>query len=279
MKRESFLVRPSCSGTVVAVDACSARSFARHAHDEFGVGLMTNGAQRSGSGRGPVEAVRGNLITVNPAELHDGAPIGPARSWSMLYLPQDVVGTIVADLEEGRRSTRELHAPVVDDQRLARLFLASRRAALHPQGKLAFEERLLALFSGLFDMGQRPGGGSGGRLLRARERIDDAPARSHSLTDLAALAGLSRYQTLRGFARLTGLTPHAYVIQRRLDTARSLIRHGSTLADAAIEAGFADQSHMHRVFVARHGFTPGAYAGAFRHQRAISSKIGVARFY
>ena len=105
-----------------------------------------------------------------------------------------------------------------------------------------------------------------------RERIDDAPARPHSLTDLAALAGLSRYQTLRGFARLTGLTPHAYVMQRRLDTARSLIRQCSTLADAAIEAGFADQSHMHRIFVARYGFTPGAYAGAFRRPRAISSK-------
>lgn len=111
MRRESFLVRPSCSGAVVAVDACSARSFARHAHDEFGVGLMTDGTQRSGSGRGPVEAVRGNLITVNPSELHDGAPIGPARSWSMLYLPQDIVGTIVADLEEGRRSTASCTRP------------------------------------------------------------------------------------------------------------------------------------------------------------------------
>jgi AraC-like DNA-binding protein len=279
MKRDSFLVRPTCSGAVVAVDACSARSFARHTHDEFGVGLMRDGAQRSGSGRGPVEAVRGNVITVNPAELHDGTPIGTARSWSMLYLPQHVVGTIVADLEEGRRSTRELHAPVVDDQRLARLFLASRRAALHPRGEPAFEERLLALFNGLFGIGQQPEGGSVGRLARARERIDDAPARSHSLTDLAALAGLSRYQTVRGFARLTGLTPHAYVMQRRLDMARSLIRHGSALADAATGAGFADQSHMHRVFVARHGFTPGAYAGAFSEPRAISSKIGATRLH
>ena len=74
---------------------------------------------------------------------------------------------------------------------------------------------------------------------------------------------------------MTGLTPHAYVMQRRLDMARSLIRQGATLADAAVEAGFADQSHMHRVFVARHGFTPGAYAGAFRRRHAISSKSTV----
>lgn len=258
------------------MDACSARSFARHAHDEFGVGLMTNGAQRSASGRGPVEAVRGNLITANPAELHDGAPIGAARSWSMLYLSQDVVGAIVADLEEGRLATRELHAPVVDDPRLARQFMATRRAALHPDGEPALEERLLTLLADLFSLRQHEAG-TGGRLSRVRERIDDAPSRPHGLTELAALAGLSRYQTVRGFARLTGLTPHAYVMQRRLDTARSLIRHGSTLAGAAVEAGFADQSHMHRVFVARHGFTPGAYAGVFCSSRAISSKNALIR--
>ena len=122
----------------------------------------------------------------------------------MLYLPQDVVGTIVADLEEGRPSSRELHAPVINDPRLARLFMASRRAALHPQGEPAFEERRLALFGGLFGMEQRPGREPDGRLSQVRERIEDDPICAHSLTDLAALAGLSRYQTLRGFACLAG---------------------------------------------------------------------------
>ena len=50
------------------------------------------------------------------------------------------------------------------------------------------------------------------------------------------------------------------------------MRHGSSLADAAAEAGFADQSHMHRILLARHGFTPGAYAGALRGTGAISYK-------
>lgn len=253
------------------MDACSARSFARHAHDEFGVGLMTYGAQRSASGRGQVEAVRGNLITVNPAELHDGAPVGSARSWSMLYLTQATVGRIVADMEEGRLSSRELHSPVINDARLARLFIAARRAALHPQGEPAFEERLLLLFGRMFRMAS-PERAVPDRLSKVRERIDDAPASSHALTDLASMAGLSRYQTLRGFARMTGLTPHAYVIQRRLDAARALIRNGCTLADAAVAVGFSDQSHMHRIFVARHGFTPGAYAAAVQSRRAISFK-------
>ena len=95
MKREIFQVRSYRDGAITAVDALSGRSFARHAHDEFGVGLMTGGAQRSWSGRGPVEAVKGNLVTVNPAELHDGAPVGSTRSWSMLYFSQHLVGQAV----------------------------------------------------------------------------------------------------------------------------------------------------------------------------------------
>jgi AraC-like DNA-binding protein len=277
MRRDTFHVQTSCSPGVMAVDACSARSFERHEHDEFGVGLVTVGAQRSGSGRGQVEAFRGNIITVNPAELHDGTPIGPARSWSMLYLTQGFVGSIVSDIEEGRRSNRELHAPVIDDPRLAWLFITTRLAALHPHGQPAFEERLLALFGGLLHVVQQSNHAPTSRLSRVREQIDDSPTSQHTLSDLAALAGLSRYQTVRGFARLTGLTPHAYVIQRRLDAARTLIRNGSTLAGAAFDAGFADQSHMHRVFIARHGLTPGAYAAAFRHTRAISFKTGAIR--
>lgn len=272
MSDDTFHVRSLHSNAVTAVDACSGRSFARHMHDEFGVGLLTSGAQRSWSGRGPVEAVSGNLITVNPAELHDGAPIGSARSWSMLFFSQQIVGAIVGDLEEGRLAMRELHAPVIADPRLARLFITTRGAALHDQGETAFEERLLTLFGHLFGRAPEPASDPINRLAQVRERIDDAPADPHALVELAALAGLSRYQTIRAFTRLTGLTPHAYVIQRRLDLARRLIRGGSALADAAAEAGFADQSHMHRIFVARHGVTPGVYAGAFHRPCAISSK-------
>ena len=192
MKDSAFHVRSLHAGAVTVVDACSGRSFARHVHDEFGVGLMTDGAQRSWSGRGPVEAVAGNLITVNPGEPHDGEPIGAARSWSMLYLSEQLVSAAVADLEEGQRSRRELHAPVITDPRLARLFVAMRRVAVHPAGAEAFEERLLVLFARLFVVAPGPEQSPSGALSGARECIDDAPALAHPLSELAALSGLSR---------------------------------------------------------------------------------------
>ncbi len=73
---------PSAASDIEPMFARTTRTFGRHFHDQFGVGVVLSGAQRSASGRGPVEAVRGDVITVNPGEVHDGAPIGgQVRTW------------------------------------------------------------------------------------------------------------------------------------------------------------------------------------------------------
>jgi AraC-like DNA-binding protein len=100
------------------------------------------------------------------------------------------------------------------------------------------------------------------RIAIAKCLIDDDPAAAITLAVLARASGLSRFQVLRGFVRATGLTPHAYLVQRRIDLARRLIARRSTLAEASAAAGFADQSHMTRIFVRKYGITPGAYAEA-----------------
>lgn len=93
-------------------------------------------------------------------------------------------------------------------------------------------------------------------LASAVNLIDDDPLAPLTLSDLAGECGLSRYQVVRGFAKTTGLTPHAYLIQRRIDIVRRLIADGTPLAEAAIAGGFTDQSHMTRVFVRKFGFSP-----------------------
>ena len=61
---------------------------------------------------------------------------------------------------------------------------------------------------------------------------------------------------------MTGLTPHAYQLQRRVALARRLIAQGLPLAEVAAACGFADQSHMTRQFVRKYGVSPGMVAAA-----------------
>lgn len=263
MPQGQFLMQRSSIAGVQAVAARSGHSFARHTHDQFGIGVMRRGAQVSHSGRGQVQAGPGYVITVNPGEVHDGAPIGDGeRAWQMLYLDPEVVALAAADLH-GR--PYEFEHPARDQPGLARDVLALYACATAGATPLACDALLLRMLAQARGpqaarLPREPRHGAPESIRHARGLIDDDPAATLSLSDLAAASGLSRYQVLRAFARATGLTPHAYQMQRRLLLARQLIRQGMALADAAALGGFSDQSHMTRLFVRAYGVSPLRYA-------------------
>lgn len=249
---------------IEAVFADSRQSFARHSHDAYGIGVVERGAQKSTSGRGMVEAEAGNTITVNPGEVHDGAPLGnQPRAWRMLYMRPDIVAAAAQDIFEGR-PREEFHAPVLEDGRIAGLVSFTLAVLLDADAaSLGRDERLLLLLAAVLrERALQPAPNATSAVLRARDRLDGDPASTVTLEALAADCGLGRFRLVRDFARVTGLTPHAYLLQRRTEFARRLIAAGTPLAEAAIEAGFADQSHMTRNFTRRYGYTPGAYLAA-----------------
>lgn len=262
MSRGQFaMLRCSMPG-IEAVVAQSRHSFPKHTHDQFGIGLVSKGAHRSLSGRGTVEAEAGDVITVNPGEVHDGAPVEEAgRAWAMLYFDPHVINAAMDDMRAGRAGAEEIAHPVIRDVRLAARFRALfANVTSASADALDSEQKLIGLLSGVMGETGEAIRAMPAQIRHARNRIDDDPAAALSLADLAHETGLSRFQLLRGFSHATGMTPHAYRLQRRAAIARRLIAKGSGLADAAISAGFADQSHMTRVFVRTYGMTPGAYA-------------------
>jgi AraC family transcriptional regulator len=90
--------------------------------------------------------------------------------------------------------------------------------------------------------------------------IDDQLARDLSLTELAAVVGYSPDHFARLFKRAFGVSPYQYVLERRIERAKSLLRQRSlSIADVAVRCGFASQAHLHLAFKARTGITPGAY--------------------
>jgi len=96
MKKGRFTTLRCEMTGVHAVSADTSFSFGRHTHDQFGIGLIDRGAQVSMSGRGIVEARVGDIITVNPGEVHDGSPLGTeSRSWRMLYFEPEVLSGVI----------------------------------------------------------------------------------------------------------------------------------------------------------------------------------------
>jgi AraC-like DNA-binding protein len=249
-----------------AMTACTSRSFPRHTHDQFGVGVVDAGVHASLSDRGQVKAGAGDLIFVNPGEVHDGHAVrGQARTWRMFYFDPALMAQIQADLRDGAPATGAFCAPVHADERLRHAFNAAfafTQQDAAQRNAMAFETALTRLAVRLHaNLSAKLGGTtrSTASIHIARARIDADPAAAHSLSDLAAAEGLSRYQLLRAFARELRLTPHAYILQQRIALARRLMRGGESIANAAVAAGFCDQSHLTRIFVRQFGITPARY--------------------
>ncbi len=261
---------------VDAVSLKSIRQFPRHSHDQFGIGVLHAGGHRSWSDIGWIEATRGDIIMVNPGEMHDGTCLDQKpRSWNMLYFEPQIASEI---LDDDQCSTVRTLRPAVSDRNQAKRFERLFDALTEPHSdSLHVDEQLVMTLGYAFrnHSSQRPlrfaAAPSVQQIVKLINRAADEPL---SLQAMADMAGVSRFHLLRGFFRATGATPHAYILQRRVRLARQFLAAGQELTEASAHAGFADQSHMTRAFVRQLGVTPARYRRVVAEpkRRAISFK-------
>lgn len=140
-----------------------------------------------------------------------------------------------------------------------------RRLLLAPQADpLALEQGALDLLA--LDPAHAPARGPGKarvappRMGRLLAQIASQYGQELSLQQLAASEGVPVLRLLRDFRLATGMTPHAYIVETRLQAARRMLCHSAApLADIAAQCGFAHQSHLGSALRAALGMTPGQY--------------------
>lgn len=245
--------------------ACDSRAcYKPHSHPTFSIGAVDRGSSCfSGAGEGPVTLQVGTLVLVPAGRVHACNP-APGGAWSYQMLHLDTAWL---------RGLRAEHADDADADAPIRIIAAPALYAgfcrlntlLFSAADVEDKEAALIEFIGEADGGQGRdiGGGAGARrgppLQPVFEFLRNAPAVHTDLADLARLAGMSRFQLIRTFRAATGMTPHAWQLNRRINLARERLRAGEGLADLAYHLGFADQAHFQRVFKAHAGVTPGRF--------------------
>jgi AraC-like DNA-binding protein len=109
------------------------------------------------------------------------------------------------------------------------------------------------------------GGLSPGASRRVQEYIEANLQDGIDLVTLADTAGLSLFHFARAFKQSEGMTPHAYVLERRLERAQQLLTGTNlSLSEVASATGFSDQGHLARHFRRRHGMSPRAVRWSMR---------------
>ena len=95
------------------------------------------------------------------------------------------------------------------------------------------------------------------RVTESVRSIEAEPGRDHTLQKLAAATGVGPYYYLRVFERVTGVTPHQFVLRARLrQAALRIAETGAQIATIAFHSGFGDLSNFNHAFRAEFGVTP-----------------------
>jgi AraC-like DNA-binding protein len=244
--------------------------FPRHWHEEWGVAVIQQGINRFWFRHAWHNAGPGTIVVVPPGEVHDGG-LAKDAVWGerMCYVPSQSMAR-VTEAYTGSRKEPRFSSPVIHDESLARMLLRLHHTFASGNGtpdpleasecQISCLGRLVERYGHTATTERRDAGPAA--IRRALELLREDPALKVTLDELAAQVGLSPYHLIRAFRKHVGLPPHAYLKQLRITRAQSLLRAGLSIADAALAAGFSDQSHLTREFRRSLGLTPGRYVEA-----------------
>ncbi len=241
----------------------SSRDFKKHMHSTFSIGGIHEGRVEFCTAKTAAVLVPGSLAFINPETLHSCNTIcNEERSYSMLYLDVEWCVQVQKSLWQVD-SFIPAEVLFLNDANLYHRYCKVIHDLLDSGVHLSAKKlQLFDLIVEVFLQSCRP------QVVTEviPERIDwmkkylgEDLQRDMTLLSLARKLDTNPYTLLRRFKAVTGITPHAYRMNCRIEKARLFLQQGMDIADAALECGFFDQSHLHRHFKAATTVTPQEY--------------------
>lgn len=241
--------------------------YAPHCHETFSIGAITAGSSTYFNGDAREQLDRGALVIINPQAVHACNPIdGQPWSYLMFYIDARWLGGLQHELGASDDGSFSPYSPILSrDPALFSGLTQLYATLLDPHAETLHKQSAAIEYFGQLQQTLAPATNLARveplqlQLQRAAEYIADNCTQALRLEDICQAAGLSPSYLIRAFKQHYGMTPHTYLLNRRIQCSQHWLRQGRDLAEVALAAGFADQAHFQRTFKRQLAATPGQY--------------------
>ncbi len=243
-----------------------AQEFAPHWHEGFSIPVIQSGAQTYRYRGSRCLASVGCIAAINPGEVHTGER-ATEHGWAYraFYPSVEWMQQLASDMAGSPAGVPWLPDGVIEDAEVSAQLAFAHRLLEAGTDPLAAENALTAGFALMLSRYARTRPTVQTilpdvvRVDMMKSRLSEDLSAAISLTELAQEVGLSSFYAARLFSRTTGMPPHAWRNQLRLNRAQSLLRQNLSVTEIAMMTGFVDQSHFTRHFKKAFGVAPGRW--------------------
>lgn len=262
LKTELKLISRLDGAEYLTASLASSR-FPVHFHDTFVIQLVRAGTDWCSVSN--LAASKGEVFVHFPFATHDGGTPHKGRlAYQALYPSIDLFVRLTGmdrnEVPKGKslatgdervvKSVEEMFRTLDSSIHSGEIYVATRNVFLN------IMEFCLSDFSGVGNASAEQ------KLAAARNHLVSNSSRDVSVEELSDVCGLSKFHLIRAFKKRFGITPRKFLISQRVSVAKQLMVSGVTPIQAALDAGFNDQSHLNRCFKKLTTLSPGQFRTA-----------------